>query len=293
MTPVLLIIFSAAISVFIIYFSLKLIYHPSVIKRILTGLNNGIILKTEKKGKKKSSSPKITGRRNITETIRLILKYHGSLSINVLKIRTMGGFYLFRVISSASIAIFLILLGFFFGKNFFLYAISAALITYFLLWEILKAAVITRSKKILGELPDVIDFMASLVSAGLTLDESIYYISKNLKGSIPELFRIYRNSIIEGKSRVEAFGIIGRISYCSEFNSFIKVLYQSEVIGNPVKKILTDISRVYRNNQRDFLKMKSERIESNLIVVIFIFIFIPMLVIFLLPVLPQLKLIIG
>jgi hypothetical protein len=44
-----------------------------------------------------------------------------------------------------------------------------------------------------------------------------------------------------------------------------------------------------RENQRDFLKMKAEKLESNLIIVIFIFIFIPVIALFLIPVIPQLQ----
>jgi pilus assembly protein TadC len=95
--------------------------------------------------------------------------------------------------------------------------------------------------------------------------------------------------VFEGLSRDEAFNYIGRISLCNEFKSFIKVIYQAEIMGNPVVKVLKDMSRTYRNNQRDFLKMRAERLESNLIVVIFVFIFLPMLAVFLLPVIPQLK----
>jgi len=54
--------------------------------------------------------------------------------------------------------------------------------------------------------------------------------------------------------------------------------------------VLNNLSRSFRDNQRDQLKIRAERIESNLILVIFIFLFIPMLMIFLLPVLPQLRL---
>jgi len=69
----------------------------------------------------------------------------------------------------------------------------------------------------------------------------------------------------------------------------IKILVQAEMIGNPISGVLKDISRVIRTNQRDLLKIRSERLESNLVLVVFIFMFIPMLFLFLLPVLPQLK----
>ena len=95
--------------------------------------------------------------------------------------------------------------------------------------------------------------------------------------------------ILEGRSKPEAFNIIARLSFCSEFKNLIKVLAQSEIIGNPVKDILKDLSRVMRENQRNFLKMKAEKLESNLMIVIFIFIFIPVIALFLIPVIPQLQ----
>jgi Flp pilus assembly protein TadB len=131
--------------------------------------------------------------------------------------------------------------------------------------------------------------LSSLIKAGLTLDEAIAYISVNYNSEASKLFRMLHTKILEGHSKPEAFNIIARLSFCSEFKNLIKVLAQSEIIGNPVKDILKDLSRVMRENQRDFLKMKAEKLESNLIIVIFIFIFIPVIALFLIPVIPQLQ----
>ena len=217
----------------------------------------------------------------------------GAISILGIKIRSLGDLYLFRIIFALSLLLIFISLGFFLDNNYFYYSAVVALIAYFLPGEMLKSKTHTYAKDINNELPDVIDIMASLISAGLTLDEVMLYISKNFRGAAGRLFELYRIKILEGKRKSEAFEIIGRLSFCMEFKSFVKVLYQSEVIGFPVKEILADLARVYRNNQRDLLKMRAERLESNLTIIIFVFIFIPMLMIFLIPVMPQIKLLLA
>ena len=283
-------VFSTGMTIFIFQLSLHAIYHQENLKRFFTGWNYRHKISKDSNNKQKKGKIQTAGRPGIEDDIELFLKMQNGLRIFGIRIKTAGDFYSLRIVLSVSMFLVFILLGFLFDKNFYYFSAAAAPVFYFLCLAVLKGRIASRSAKILRELPDVIDLMASLVSAGLTLDESVHYISRNLKGSIGDLFGIYREKILEGKSRTEAFDIIGRISFCTEFRSFIKVLHQSEIIGNPVKDILLDLSRVYRNNQRDFLKMRAERMESNLIVVIFIFIFIPMLMIFLLPAIPQLKL---
>ena len=225
--------------------------------------------------------------------LKLLFERSGQINILSFRIKTIEEFFILKIILSVSVFLLVLVAGFFLSINLLLYASAAAAVSYFLPAEIAKGKIKNISKKILMELPEIIDLMASLIKAGLTIDETIVYIFKNLNGEIPGLFRIYNIKILEGATRREALDCIGKMSYCAEFYSFIKVIYQSEVIGNPIKEVLKDLSRVYRNNQRDNLKMRAEKLESNLILVIFIFIFIPMLLIFLMPVLPQLKIIIG
>ena len=233
------------------------------------------------------------GGSSFASKVKLLFERSGRINILSFRIKTIEEFYILKIILSVSVFLLVLVAGFFLSINLLLYAALAATVFYFLPSEIVKGKIKNVSKKILIELPEIIDLMASLIKAGLTIDETIVYIFKNLSGEIPGLFRIYNIKILEGATRREAFDCIGKMSYCAEFYSFIKVIYQSEVIGNPIKEVLRDLSRVYRNNQRDNLKMRAEKLESNLILVIFIFIFIPMLLIFLMPVLPQLKIIIG
>ena len=226
---------------------------------------------------------------SLAKDLALLFEDRGIIKVLGIRISSIEGLIYLRLILAFSSAIIFIFSGFLFGKNFILYSLLAAIIFYFLPVEVIKNKILIIRKKILGELPDIVDMLSSLIKAGLTLDEAMTYISRNYNSETSKLFRMLHSKILEGRSKPEAFNIIAGLSFCGEFKNLIKVLAQSEIIGNPVKDILKDLSRVMRENQRDFLKMKAEKLESNLIIVIFIFIFIPVIALFLIPVIPQLQ----
>ena len=140
------------------------------------------------------------------------------------------------------------------------------------------------------ELPDFIDFLFLLINAGLTFDEAIKYLIENMSSNICELFKLYRIKQMEGNSKTESLQYISKISFCPEFERVLKVISESEIIGNPINKTLEDLSAEIRRSQRDHIKIRAEKLENNLIFIIFIFIFIPMLMLFILPIIPQFKL---
>jgi len=177
-----------------------------------------------------------------------------------------------------------------FQKNFIIISLIGALIFYLLPSEVLKNKINNIKNKVIIELPDFIDVLFSLINAGLGLDESTKYFAGNYKGEIKNLLQIFRIKQLEGYSKKEAYEHIGKLSFCEEFNRIVKILAQSEIVGNPIKEVLRNFAVEIRNNQKDQLKIRAEKLESNLIFIIFIFIFIPMLLIFLVPVFPQIKL---
>lgn len=224
-----------------------------------------------------------------TDDLKLLFEEEGGIKLFKLSIKSLQELFFLRIALSLAFFVGTILFGLLFKKNFVLYALGSSLIFYFLPPEIVKGKVNDRRKKILDELPDIIDILSSLINAGLSLDEAINYISLNFKGEVSRLFRLIKVKIWEGYSKREACYRVARLSFCSDFNTIVKLLVQSDMVGNPIKDVLKDLSRMIRNNQRDMLKMRAERLEGNLTLVVFIFVFIPMLILFLLPVLPQLK----
>lgn len=272
-----LIIISLAIALFIflIFFNVKDVKAKSFIKRIEHYAENF----SDKKRFKKSPE------------IGLFLKEKGPIQILGIKVETTIGIFVFRIILSITVFVSINILGFFLGNNLYLISFILALILYFLPVEVLKGRIKAISKKISNELPESLDILSSLIKAGLNLDQAIDYYSKNYRDQISNLFKIAKTKIHDGESSRDAYYKIAELSFCNEFKSALKIIVQSDIVGNPVNKVLKDLSRAIRRNQRDQIKIKAERLESSLMLVIFVFMFIPMMSLFLLPVIPQLKMI--
>jgi len=182
------------------------------------------------------------------------------------------------------------ILGIILHRNLLIISVIGALIFYLLPSEILRNKINNIRHRVMIEMPDFIDSLFSLINAGLNLDESVKYFSGNYKGEIRNLLQVFRIKQLEGFSKIEAYEFIGKLSFCEEFNRVIKIISQSEIVGNPIREVLKNFSAEIRNTQKDKVKIKAEKLESTLIFIIFIFIFIPMLLIFLVPVFPQIKL---
>jgi len=272
----LLVVIAVLVSVFVFLLFINFSYKKSrlLIEKIET--RTGYILKKMNKTK-------------LSEDLELLFEEQNFIKIFGFKIKSLEGLFLLRVILSLSFLIFFIVFGFFLGKNFIFYSFIGAIILYFLPIEIIKSKISSKSKRIQNELPDIVDILSSLIKAGLSLNEALNYISDNYKCETSMLFKLAQIKIFEGYSKMDAYYLIARLSFCNDFKTVIKILAQAEMIGNPISKVLKDVSKVMRANQRDLLKIRSERLESNLVLIIFIFMFIPMIFLFLLPVLPQLK----
>jgi tight adherence protein C len=273
-----LLLLSFLVSIFIFFslFNSRHVKAKSLLKRIENYTSNIF-------NKKESSKE--------SNTIKLFLEERGSSRIFGVNISTLEGLFIFRVMLSLSSAITFLALGFFISKNFMILSLLISLVLFFLPQEILKSRIKNIGKRILNEIPDFLDIISSLIRAGLNLDQATNYYSNNYKGEISQLFKILRAKIYGGKDRKTSYLEIARLSFCNEFNSVIKIIIQSDLIGNPVNKVLKELSKAIRVNQRDQIKIKAEKLESSLILIIFIFMFIPMMVLFLLPVIPQLKII--
>ena len=222
--------------------------------------------------------------------IEYFLDNYKNIKVFSFKIESMEKLIILKLYLSFIAFALINILGIALHRNFLIISLIGTLIFYLLPSEILRNKVNNIKNRVMIEMPDFIDALFSLINAGLTLDESIKYFSGNYKGEIKKLFQVFRIKQLEGFSKIDAYEFIGKLSFCEEFNRVIKIISQSEIVGNPIKEVLKNFSAEIRNTQKDKLKIKAEKLESSLIFIIFIFIFIPMLLIFLVPVFPQIKL---
>jgi len=226
----------------------------------------------------------------VNEDLKLLFEEQNGVRVFIFNIKSLEGLFLLRIILSLSFFLLVIISGFLLNRNFTLYSVIGAVIIFCIPTEVIKGKISLKSKKVQNELPDIIDIISSLIKAGLSLGEALNYISENYECEISNLFKLAKIKIIEGHKKIDAYYMVAKLSFCNDFKSLIKILMQAESIGNPISKVLKDMSNVIRSNQRDLLKIQSERMESNLILIIFVFIFIPTIFLFLLPVIPQINL---
>ena len=222
--------------------------------------------------------------------IKALLEDYGSINISKIKIEDTESLAVLSILSSVSVIALFATLGFLTGKNFLIISISAGIGCFFIPYVIAVKKIGNIKTKVDDELPEIIDFLSSLTGSGLTVDESIYYIAKSYRGHIAYLFGHARNMVLDGCSLKEALLKISRMSFSKGFERLAKTLIRSEEIGNPIKMVLRNMSREVRARERDQIKTKAQRLEGSLMIVIFIFLFIPMISLFMLPVIPQLQL---
>lgn len=222
--------------------------------------------------------------------IKILINKYMDFRIFNISIRDEESFFVFRVLLSSSVFCLTLVFGFLLNKNFLLVSSALGISSFFLPYLVALRRIRKITQLVLEELPEIIDLLSALISSGLTINEALYYIAKNYRGHISLLFRHARHKVLEGDSLEKALSEIADMSFCKEFKRFIDAMLQAERVGNPIKRVLNNMSKTVRDDQRDHIKTRAERLEGNLMVIIFIFLFIPMLSIFLLPVIPQIRL---
>jgi tight adherence protein C len=153
-----------------------------------------------------------------------------------------------------------------------------------------------RQEEARNGFPDALDLLVVCVEAGLSLDQGIERVSKELGRAYPALgdnFRIMSNELRAGRTRGEALRNMGERVGIEEVKSFVTLLIQSEELGTSV----ADTLRVYVDEMRDKRIMRAEEkaqaLPAKLSVPLVLFIFPVLMIVILLPVLIRIKSVMG
>ena len=144
--------------------------------------------------------------------------------------------------------------------------------------------------------PDALDLIVVCVEAGLSLDQAIERVSKEIgraHASLGENFRIMSNELRAGRTRQEALRNLGERVGIEEIKSFVTLLIQSEELGTSV----ADTLRVYVEEMREKRVMRAEEkaqaLPAKLSVPLVLFVFPVLLIVILLPVLLRIRTVMG
>ncbi len=141
----------------------------------------------------------------------------------------------------------------------------------------------------LAELPGVVDMLAVAMEAGLTFDSAVRYLIENSKGQIRDLFAQAVAEINLGAGKEEAFLRAAEKSLADETKLLIRTIFHSERQGNPVKDVLFNLADSMRIREKHRVQAKANRLNTTMIFPVLIFMVPPVVLIYILPALLNLK----
>jgi tight adherence protein C len=154
---------------------------------------------------------------------------------------------------------------------------------------LLKQKLNRIKERSLAELPGVVDMLAVAMEAGLTFDSAIKYLIENTKGQIRDLFAQAVAETDLGAGRKEAFMRAAQKSLAEETRLLMRMIFHSERQGNPVKDILFDLANSIRIREKHRIQAKANRLNTTMIFPVLIFMVPPVILIYILPALLNLK----
>lgn len=125
-----------------------------------------------------------------------------------------------------------------------------------LVWPdvIIRAAIRRRKSDIERTLPDFLDVLAVVVSAGLGFRQAVERVADKYTGPWADELRITLRQMDMGVSRREAFDLLRRRNASEQVSMFVTALQQGEELGAPIVdtliQIATDMRRTDAQNAR-------------------------------------------
>ncbi len=143
------------------------------------------------------------------------------------------------------------------------------------LW--LTRRIAKRKGRLLLAIPDALDLTVVCVEAGLSLDQALMRISRELRPSYPDLgdeLYLYELEVNAGRKRDEALRNLGKRSDVEDLKSLVAVLVQADRFGVSVAQSL----RIFAESMRTKRRQRAEERAAKMAIKM-----VPALVFFILP----------
>ncbi|MCX4512959.1 MULTISPECIES: DUF5936 domain-containing protein [Streptomyces] len=134
--------------------------------------------------------------------------------------------------------------------------IAVIALVYGLVWTdfLIRVAITRRRQDIERTLPDFLDVLAVVVSAGLGFRQALERVAEKYKGPWSDELRITLRQMDMGVSRREAFEQLRKRNASEQVSMFVTALQQGEELGAPIVdtliQIATDMRRADAQNAR-------------------------------------------
>ena len=144
----------------------------------------------------------------------------------------------------------------------------------------------TRQRAIQLALPDALDLLVICVEAGLGLDQSLLYISQELRVAHPALseeFDIVNAEVNVGKTRIDALRSLASRTGVEDIKALVATLIQTDRFGTSVAQALRVHSDELRTKRRQRAEEMAAKTAVKMVLPMVVFIFPALFVVILGP----------
>ncbi|WP_405890103.1 type II secretion system F family protein [Streptomyces sp. NBC_00133] len=141
------------------------------------------------------------------------------------------------------------------------FVLAVFFVLYGLFWTdvLLWAAISRRKDDIERTLPDFLDVLAVVVSAGLGFRQALERVAEKYEGPWADEVRITLRQMDMGVSRREAFEQLRRRNQSDQVSMFVSALQQGEELGAPIVDTLIQIANDMRRNDAQNARRKAAK----------------------------------
>lgn len=168
-------------------------------------------------------------------------------------------------------------------ENKLLYVFLGFAAPYILMRYSMAGKITKRKEQIEHQLPEVLDLMSVSVEAGLGFEQAMLYIINNMEGPVVNELAITYREITMGRSRKDAFVLLGERCGTESAKSFANALVQATELGISMKVLLQTQSEAMRKHRKRQVEEKAMQVSTKLLFPLIFFIFPALFVVLLGP----------
>jgi tight adherence protein C len=146
-----------------------------------------------------------------------------------------------------------------------------------------------RQERVLASLPDALDLLAVSVEAGLGFDGAVAKLVDYMKGPLVDEFALALNEMRIGESRPEALKRMAARVDVPELGTFVRAVVQADQLGTSIAGILRVQAADARTRRQFAAEEKAMKAPIKMLVPTAIFIFPPLFIVILGPILMNFK----
>ncbi|MCS7192236.1 MAG: type II secretion system F family protein [Armatimonadetes bacterium] len=152
----------------------------------------------------------------------------------------------------------------------------------------LRRAANLRRRRILRQLPDMLDLITLSIEAGLAFDGAVYEATRRFKGPLSDELKRALREVNLGKTRSQALRDMAERVKLEDISLLVSAVHQSETLGSPLSDALKALSTELRKKRLRMIREQIAKLPVKLIFPLVLFIFPTLFIVILGPAVVQL-----